>query len=316
MYRADQQSYLLYPDRDLPRFTEKNNLPQKALRSVLLRRLLADDNCQLIERDVSGKVHFNPAIRNAQDVARILKQLPSTYANLAKREELFILEIFEQLFDHESFTGRSGTFFGYEGLGCIYWHMVSKLLLATQESYLRAVGQGAPAHILKRLAERYHDIRRGIGDCKTPGEYGAFPSDPYSHTPAQGGARQPGLTGQVKEDILCRFGELGVSVRDGVIHFEPRLVRHEEFLREQTAFNYVDASGRTQRMDLPPGSLGFTFCQTAVMYSLGSHRWVTVRFADGQEQKSAGACLTKEVSELILQRSGAISQVIVDVKVK
>ena len=41
-----------------------------------------------------------------------------------------MLDLFERLFDHESFTGRSGTFFGYEGLGCIYWHMVSKLRLA------------------------------------------------------------------------------------------------------------------------------------------------------------------------------------------
>ena len=39
--------------------------------------------------------------------------------------------------DHTRFTGRSGTFYGYEGLGCIYWHMVSKLLLATQEQEQR-----------------------------------------------------------------------------------------------------------------------------------------------------------------------------------
>ena len=62
----------------------------------------------------------------------------------------------------------------------------------------------------RQLAQCYRDIREGIGDCKTPENYGAFPMDPYSHTPGQTGARQPGLTGQVKEDILCRFGELGV----------------------------------------------------------------------------------------------------------
>ena len=46
--------------------------------------------------------------------------------------------------------------------------------------------------------------------------YGAFPTDPYSHTPAGKGAQQPGMTGQVKEDVISRFGELGVEVKNGV----------------------------------------------------------------------------------------------------
>ena len=50
-----------------------------------------------------------------------------------------LLTIFEEVFNHKAFTGRSGTFFGYEGLGSIYWHMVSKLLLAVQENCLIAV---------------------------------------------------------------------------------------------------------------------------------------------------------------------------------
>ncbi|MCB0682456.1 MAG: hypothetical protein KDC32_16340, partial [Saprospiraceae bacterium] len=37
LYRADQHTYLLYPDRRLPRFTEKNNLPgETAERSALI----------------------------------------------------------------------------------------------------------------------------------------------------------------------------------------------------------------------------------------------------------------------------------------
>ena len=46
-------------------------------------------------------------------------------------------DLFEETFHHDQFTGRSGTFFAYEGLGSIYWHMVSKLLLAAQETALR-----------------------------------------------------------------------------------------------------------------------------------------------------------------------------------
>src|ERR1019366_1561053 len=166
------------------------------------------------------------------------------YGRLVDDEKTIILEIFEHLFDHQSFTGRSGTFFGYEGLGCIYWHMVSKLLLAAQETFFRALDSGAPPHLLQKLAGCYHDIRSGIGDHKSPGEYGAFPMDPYSHTPAHAGARQPGLTGQVKEDILCRMGELGLFVEAGQICFRPALLRRDEFLAAPAEFCYYDVADR------------------------------------------------------------------------
>ena len=220
MYRADQHSYLLYPNRQLPRFVERNNIPAREVRrSALLRKLLADGNRQLVERDIAGRVHFNASVTNARDIRRILDELAgSGYASLVKRDGPAVLDLFERLFDHESFTGRSGTFFGYEGLGCIYWHMVSKLLLAAQETYFRAVEAGAP----KRRAAKAWPIAittsaPGLAITRRPEVYGAFPMDPYSHTPAQGGARQPGLTGQVKEDFLCRMGELGVLVKNGEI---------------------------------------------------------------------------------------------------
>ena len=66
-----------------------------------------------------------------------------------------------------------------------------------------------------RLLDHYYEASEGIGVHKSPELYGAFPTDPYSHTPGSKGAQQPGMTGQVKEDILSRFGELGVFVKDG-----------------------------------------------------------------------------------------------------
>ena len=65
---------------------------------------------------------------------------------------------------------------------------------------------------------------------KPPTLYGAFPTDPYSHTPEGKGAQQPGMTGQVKEDIISRFGELGVFVEDGTLLFDPCMLRKEEFI--------------------------------------------------------------------------------------
>ncbi|MEZ4646669.1 MAG: hypothetical protein R3E31_28750 [Chloroflexota bacterium] len=85
--------------------------------------------------------------------------------------------------------------------------------------------EGAAPVVTTALAAAYYDIRAGLGFNKSPAEYGAFPTDPYSHTPAGRGAQQPGMTGQVKEEILTRWGELGVFVQDGVLHFAPTLLR-------------------------------------------------------------------------------------------
>jgi hypothetical protein len=112
--------------------------------------------------------------------------------------------------------------FGYEGLGCIYWHMVAKLLLAVQENVFQAADAGAPE--LEPLKAHYRRVRDGLGYRKTAAEYGAFPADPYSHTPGEGGAQQPGMTGQVKEEILTRWGELGLRMQNGLGHFDPVLL--------------------------------------------------------------------------------------------
>ena len=133
-----------------------------------------------------------------------------------------LAEAYERLLQHRAFTGRSGTMFGYEGLGCIYWHMVAKLLLAVQERVFEAADRNAPE--LASLKAHYRRVRDGLGYRKTAAEYGAFPADPYSHTAAEGGAQQPGMTGQVKEEILARWGELGVRVQGGRIRFDPVLL--------------------------------------------------------------------------------------------
>ena len=311
MYRADQNSYLLYPDRRLPCLVEKNNLPTKAVASLpLLQKLLTDGNRLLIERDIGGIYHFNSRLTNAADVQAVLKTLAAAgYQREVKANGEAVLALFEQLFNHRSFTGRSGTFFGYEGLGCIYWHMVSKLLLATQETFLRFVATSYAG----QLAEMYHEIRAGIGDFKSPENYGAFPMDPYSHTPGHTGARQPGLTGQVKEDILCRFGELGVSVRAGKIHFSPQLLKLEEFLRSPGSFLFLDVGGRTRKIPLPGKSLAFTYCQVPVIYRLATNASLTVSLAQGKQWRQQSPVLEEQISRAIFQRTGEITAITVEV---
>jgi hypothetical protein len=312
LYRQDQHSYILYPNRKLPCFNERNLIPpEDHRRSKLLKKLVAQGDQTVVEVDIDGHWHFARHLTNAGDLRSALDQLSGRPGldELVQRDAPLVLQLFERLFDHQSFTGRSGTFFAYEGLGSVYWHMVSKLLLAVQETFFRALDLGANRVLLRQLAGAYYDIRAGLGDHKTPAVYGAFPSDPYSHTPAHAGARQPGLTGQVKEDILCRFGELGVFVRDSRITFRPELWRPAEFLANPVVFEFRDVSNALRRLRLPAASLACTFCQVPVLFRIGTEDKLAITRTGGRVERMAGLTLDRATSRAIFGRSGVIRQV-------
>ena len=92
-----------------------------------------------------------------------------------------------------------------------------------------------------------------MGFTKTPDVYGAFPTDPYSHSPRHRGAQQPGMTGQVKEEIITRFGELGVEISGGCLRFNPRNLRRAEFFKDTHVFAYVNAAGEETAWELTGG---------------------------------------------------------------
>lgn len=317
LYRADLHTYMLYPNRDLPGFLHKNNVPaERVAGSALVAALAAAADSRLLSRDVTGLYHFSGDFRNANDVSAVLDELANepAYADLVLAERAFILDLFETTFNHRAFTGRSGTFFAYEGLGSVYWHMVSKLLLAAQESYQRANDEKADPSLASALADAYYDIRQGLGFNKSPAEYGAFPADPYSHTPMGGGARQPGMTGQVKEEILTRFGELGVAIRNGALHLRPTLLRSEEYLPEAGHFTYIDEAAELKTIAMPPGSLAFTVCQTPIVYVRGDSPRIEVTYRDGRTVTIPGSSLDEPVSRHIFGRDGQIESLRVAVK--
>jgi hypothetical protein len=308
LYRADQQSYLLYPDRRLPGFLEKNVIPEAALAAApALARLLASGDERVVLRDAEGRLRFNAGLHNAAACAEALRSPAASgaQAGLGEAEVAAVLEVYEAVFHHRAFTGRSGTMFAYEGLGSIYWHMVGKLLLAVQERFVEAAERGAPAGVLARLAGHYQAIRAGMGGAeKSPAAWGAFPLDAYSHSPAHGGARQPGMTGQVKEEILLRLGELGVLVRSGRVSFRPRLLRRAEFLAAPAVFEPLAADGERRRLELPAGSLAFTLCQVPVIYHLGAPGRIVVAGADGAVRDLPGDTLDAAGSASLFERSG------------
>jgi hypothetical protein len=318
LYRPDQNSYILYPNKELPKFLEKNNIAKASIeKSALLTKLLANSNNSIVSKDVKGGYHFNGNFHNANDLKTALVQLKKQeeYKILVENESDAILQIFEDVFNHKAFTGRSGTFFGYEGLGSIYWHMVSKLHLAVQEVVEKAHAEQEEASVIKSLALHYDEIGNGIGVHKTPQVYGAFPTDPYSHTPSHRGAQQPGMTGQVKEDVLTRKGELGLKVKDGNLMFEPTLLDKNQFLEREEIVNFIDVENKAYSVSLEKGSLAFTICQVPVVYKIGDKNQIEVKYKDGKTETISALTLNHEMSQQIFQRTGEIIQLTVAVTI-
>ncbi|MEM9986696.1 MAG: hypothetical protein AAF804_16515 [Bacteroidota bacterium] len=290
---------------------DKNQIPADfADQSALASALLDQGDRSLLLQDVRGDYHFKGDFRNAEDLKAALEKLRAKgLAELVDREYDAYLEVFEQMFDHKAFTGRSGTFYGYEGLGSIYWHMVSKLLLATQEVIYAA--RDETEEIRGRLIEHYYEIRAGIGINKSPELYGAFPTDPYSHTPAHKGAQQPGMTGQVKEDILNRWAELGVQVDQGCVSFAPFFMHPSEFLEESSEFQYFNLEGHLETFSLQAGELGFTYCQVPVIYRKSDRHHIRLSTQEG-EKEIAGVNLDKTLSTHLFNRDSFIQQIQVE----
>lgn len=312
LFRPDQYSYILYPNKQLPGFLEKNIIPETYVAASKLMQAWAEaGDTSVIEKDVAGQYHFNGNFRNADDLKAALRKQASP---ISAAEEKHLLEAFEAVFNHKTFTGRSGTFFAYEGLGSIYWHMVSKLLLAVQECIAAAFANNSERAVINRLIEHYFEIKAGIGVHKSPDLYGAFPTDPYSHTPLHRGAQQPGMTGQVKEDVISRIGELGVTIKDGKLSFEPTLLRQSEFLTEAGQVTYYgDAATEPALIALQPQQLFFTYCHVPVIYESGNEPSVRLTTAAGETITFAGNALDAYWSEAVFQREGKIKSIAVTI---
>ena len=310
MYRPDQQSFLLYPARELPPFLSRNIVPPSQVASnPLLLKLLSDDDSSVIVRDVDGHARFAADLptRDAlvEQLARVGGQ--DRYRGLVDAYGAATLDIYGEVFEYHSYTGRSGSMYGYEGIGSIYWHMVAKLLVAIQESVLRLGSTDAPAAAIQRLVAGYWRVRGGLGFNKSPREHGAIPIDPYSHTPAHAGAQQPGMTGLVKEEILVRPAELGLTVVEGEIHFDATFIRDAEQLSTATSWNMVTASMERHSIELPEGSAGFTVCQVPVIVTRTFHpEPIEVVMSGGEVVRLDGHSLGRDLSSKVFRRTGEV----------
>ncbi len=308
LYSKQLGSYLLYPNKKLPRFSQRNQIaPNDVVRLSVVRGLIKRGDHRLIARSTNGPYYFNPALVNATKLDELLNNLESEGTKVAKQDRSQLMALYEKTFHHASFTGRSGRFFKYEGLGCIYWHIVSKLLIAVQDTFWKAVDTKAPVSSVKALARHYYDILNSLGGAQSPAKYGAFPHDAYSHTPSWGGAQQPGLTGQVKEDILCRWGELGLRTSNGVLSIQPALLRESEFLQKRGIFRWYHMDGRELSLQLNVGSLAFTYCQVLFVY----HRSTTplLKISGDISAERSDFVFSREESAALFGRMGTITRI-------
>ncbi|MFM7740564.1 MAG: hypothetical protein ACKO9H_14250, partial [Planctomycetota bacterium] len=190
----------------------------------------------------------------------------------------------------------------------IYWHMVSKLATAVARTCQVAQRHSDPAY--PKLLEQFREVYEGMWLNKSPESYGAFPTDPYSHTPAHAGAQQPGMTGQVKEDLVTRLCELGVIVENGTVTFDPALLRADEALRTPSKLAFVGLSGERTDSVVESGSLAFSLCQTPIVYQtseLASE--IAIEYQDGKRVVRSGSQLSADESRELFNRTGTIRKI-------
>jgi hypothetical protein len=200
--------------------------------------------------------------------------------------------------------------YAYEGIGSVYWHMVTKLLLAVQEAMSDAARRGDDDAAVERLCNAYWRVHAGLGVNMSASAFGAIPTDPYSHSPSHAGAQQPGMTGAVKEELLARRRELGIGVVEGRIAFDGLLLRRRELLATPTAWTVPGVDGRDEIVRLPAGAVGSTFCQVPIVVAVGEgEAQIDIEFADGRVEHHRGDRLERADSALIFGRTGDVRQV-------
>ncbi|MFO7844778.1 MAG: hypothetical protein R6V16_13290, partial [Bacteroidales bacterium] len=127
--------------------------------------------------------------------------------------------------------------------------------------------------------------------------------------PAHAGVKQPGLTGQVKEDIISRLGELGIRIIKGEIHFDPSLVNHHEILTRGDDFQFYTLDGVERTISLEQKQLALTFCQVPIIYTDSNEENIIITFTNNEQISISGNILTYDISKQIFRRSGDIKQI-------
>ncbi len=271
LFSEKLRCHTLYPVRMTKRFADKNCIS-----------LNIEPINGVVTKDINGKLHFAGDIQTA---VTLKEKMDKACVSTDTQEAL--LNEFENLFSHKKFNGRSEVMYKFEGIGCVYWHQNAKLALAVLESVQRekAINEANAANLYKS----YRELMSGFIYRKSPSECLAIPVEPYSHTSFAGKSEQPGMTGQVKESVIIRRIELGVTVDNGEISFDNWFVADSEYNAE--------------------GKLNFSIYSIPVSYTLADTNCVTVVYKSGETKEFANMTIDTETSLQIFERSENIEKI-------
>jgi hypothetical protein len=121
------------------------------------------------------------------------------------------------------------------------------------------------------------------------------------------------MTGSVKEEILTRQMELGISIEDGHLAFDFLLLDRQEFLTIPSVFSYWSVDGQQQQIELEAGSLAYSICQVPIILQASNEMCIGVHLTDGSTQQIEGHVLDSVNSRHIFRRDGMIHHLVVSV---
>jgi hypothetical protein len=117
------------------------------------------------------------------------------------------------------------------------------------------------------------------------------------------------MTGQVKEDYIARFGELGVNVNNGCISFKTNLLKQSEFITKRDEFNFYNIHGEKITIPLEKNSMAFTYIQIPIIYTLSDKDQITITLKNDERKTINGSELKLDISRSIFNRTGEITKI-------
>ena len=262
-------AHYLYPKHMTVPFYKKNSFTAPI-----------DADGTIVCRDENGTLHFGVGLTTQKALMSALQ-----ISSYTAEQQQFLLEQYESLFGHQRFTGRSQVMYKYEGIGCIYWHQNAKLALAILELAIANRNDRSKA---QTVLDAYREVIQNFLYRKDSTACQAIPIEPYSHSSFDGKSQQPGMTGQVKESVLMRRGELGILVENGCLLFDPWFVKPDEFDEK--------------------GCLSFTVCGVPVRFMPCEKNdgCMDIHYSGREVERVQGYVLPESISQAVFFREGGI----------
>jgi hypothetical protein len=127
------------------------------------------------------------------------------------------------------------------------------------------------------------------------------------------GVQQPGMTGQVKEDLLSRLIELGIRIENGLIIIDPVNLKKAEFIDENENPGLTGFIKRHQvEFNREKPTLAFSLCGVPLFYQIGGQNKIEV-YEDSAVKTFDQLMIDAETSLSVFQRKGIIKSIVVTI---